>query len=379
MNYTTTSMPCKWYIHSFMSEYEKTELISVCESLQKPYEIFNLRPFSNDLFGIEGENPFVILGSSTVLTNCSQSPRHAQGLYMGCGLFNVQNYVDYLNDEDILNIGDICTQDNILSCFEGADEYFVRSVDDSKLIPGGIYNRDQIKKIIKNNKFFTAQVDSIKTIKAEYRIVVVDGVPVASSMYKPFISVNVPLEVIEFAKANVIDKFVPAKICVLDIVDTGLGLKFLEFNSFNGSGLYACDRHEIVKNVSTYVEQNENYEQYFRDVDLESAQGLHKKWLIDFLTSESYDISGFKKRYQMRLTQGFDSADLINLDITIVTFILERLKKFHEMTGRDCVPTMIEGLELKLNERFGMRTDVEMQRMRKGLMVLYKEFDRLWM
>jgi len=91
----------------------------------------------------------------------------------------------------------------------------------------------------------------------EYRLFMVKDQVITGSSYKLKESINqtrrVPEEVLQFARdtANV---WRPDDVYVMDVCEAEEGLKVVEFNCFNASGLYACNVESIVKSVSEYVE-----------------------------------------------------------------------------------------------------------------------------
>jgi hypothetical protein len=96
-------------------------------------------------------------------------------------------------------------------------------------------------------------VSAPKEIHAEWRVVLVDGQPIASSQYQPRASAFVPAEVEAFARFAAA-RWLPFPVVVMDVAGTDNGLKVIELNCFNGSNFYLMDVSRIVRNVSRYLE-----------------------------------------------------------------------------------------------------------------------------
>ena len=88
-----------------------------------------------------------------------------------------------------------------------------------------------------------------QVIHAEYRLWVVDGHIVSSSVYRrggqPFMSDEVPEAVLVFGR-DCLSMWQPAPAFVLDLCDTPHGLKVVELNTINAASFYAGDVQRIV-------------------------------------------------------------------------------------------------------------------------------------
>ena len=59
-------------------------------------------------------------------------------------------------------------------------------------------------------------------------------------------------DIIDFAK-SCIDIYNPFPVTVVDVGMSWEGLKCIEYNCFNASGLYKCDHKSIIKSVTDWV------------------------------------------------------------------------------------------------------------------------------
>jgi len=91
-----------------------------------------------------------------------------------------------------------------------------------------------------------------KTLHAEYRLRVVDGVIVAHSQYRRgpavFWSERVDERVLAFGRAR-IAQWAPNRAFCLDVADTPDGLKVVEINAIGSSAFYASDIARFVAAV----------------------------------------------------------------------------------------------------------------------------------
>ena len=99
-------------------------------------------------------------------------------------------------------------------------------------------------------------VCSNKRIYREFRIWIVNGRAVMSSMYKPLVSSDVDERVIKFAEACDA-KWSPLFAYVLDVAEaasrSGTVLKILEVNNLNASGFYAADMKKIIMAIEREI------------------------------------------------------------------------------------------------------------------------------
>ena len=93
-------------------------------------------------------------------------------------------------------------------------------------------------------------VASTRSILAEYRLFVVDGNVVTSSLYKLGERVlsdkYTPENVLCFAR-GCIERWVPDRAFVLDIAETPDGLCIIEVNNINSSGVYAAELSRLIQ------------------------------------------------------------------------------------------------------------------------------------
>lgn len=144
--------------------------------------------------------------------------------------------------------------------------FFIRPDGDGKEFPGEVLEDvefiDWVGRLrsigyLRDNDFDVI-VASSKGVGREWRVIVVDGTVVAGSLYRvlrePRVIRDLPSDVVRLVN-QAHERFAPAPVYVVDVVDTRDDLKVLEYNTFNHSGLYACDVGAIIDSVNAYVER----------------------------------------------------------------------------------------------------------------------------
>jgi len=142
---------------------------------------------------------------------------------------------------------------------------FIKPSRDLKAFNGGIMGEDiTIEEFIKNNQcqdFFkeeTIVINDLKTIYAEYRFFIIGEDIITYSQYmrgnRLILDSNVPDFIIDSAKEYA-KLYKPAEIFVMDLADTDQGIKIIEYNCWNASGLYECNVMKLFNEVNEYKKE----------------------------------------------------------------------------------------------------------------------------
>jgi len=139
---------------------------------------------------------------------------------------------------------------------------FIRPNSGHKTFTGGIYNKEKLLSEIKllgdiNSSSLDnilAIISSPKKIKKEWRIIIADKKPIASSLYMEDNQFNAKggcdREAWELAEIIAQEPWQPEMCYSIDICKMNNEYYLLELNSFSCLGLYGCDANAIVKGVS---------------------------------------------------------------------------------------------------------------------------------
>lgn len=140
------------------------------------------------------------------------------------------------------------------------EEFFIRPTGNTKLFTGMTVTKkdflDWQERENREDSPYIGQslmITQLQSIKAEYRFFVVDQKIITGSSYKVDDKINSSCkpsdEIMEYV-VQIVDRFPLAKAFVIDIAETNKGLKVIEYNNINTSGLYGCDEIAFVRAIN---------------------------------------------------------------------------------------------------------------------------------
>lgn len=148
----------------------------------------------------------------------------------------------------------------------GRQRVFARPSEDTKSFSGQLFEADNLiywlgKVAASEDRFGLNGDTSIivspeRSIKAEYRLFVVDGKIVSGSLYKvgQLVTTSGTIDPIAIDYANkMLDIWQPDRAFVLDIAITDEGPKVIEVNNINSSGFYKSDISKIVAAIDKMI------------------------------------------------------------------------------------------------------------------------------
>ena len=151
---------------------------------------------------------------------------------------------------------------------EQMEPFFIRPIHDTKSFTGQVIDWENFSSWQKDvlavgeTSYCTithdtlVQVASYKEIYAEYRLWVIDGKIITSSLYKrggrPFSSEIVDQEILDFGM-TCINTWVPARAFCLDIFVGPDGPRIGEVNNINAAGFYKADIQKLVLALNEMV------------------------------------------------------------------------------------------------------------------------------
>lgn len=255
-----------WLIQrGFDSDKQYLKLIESIERMGIPHSFCTVIPFSDSDDGIKLESPVPTDGNIYCYGSYSLS-KHAvrRGYFPGAFISNnssIDNLIKHYG-ENMLN------HDSIVVSFGCPDElipespmFFIKPNEDTKAFTAEVLSRDaffvfkhkiaeldasEYSSVTRDTKVVIA---TPKEIFAEYRFFVVDGKVITQSLYRSgdtvYYSSAVDEYIIEFAQ-KMVDMYQPDRAFVLDVAVTPNGLKVIEVNSINSSGLYSIDVQKMI-------------------------------------------------------------------------------------------------------------------------------------
>jgi hypothetical protein len=150
-------------------------------------------------------------------------------------------------------------------------QFFMKPDNDTKEFAGTVIRGEECnawaKRLAKMGYFegnildLSVVISTVKNIGEEWRVVIVDGEPVAASCYKQdgktVATEGAPTDVMNFAYMMA-GFFSPADVFVMDICrsrDNEYLLQVIEYNTFNSAGLYECDVGAVIDAINAMLEK----------------------------------------------------------------------------------------------------------------------------
>lgn len=254
-----------WLIQrGFDSDKQYLKLIESIERMNIPHSFCTVIPFSDSDDGIKLESPVPEDGNIYCYGSYSLSKHAVRRGYFPGAFISDNSSIDNL----IKHYGkNMLNYDSVVVDFGCPDElipdiplFFIKPNEDTKAFTAEVLSRDAFfvfkNKILQiGDEYSTVTrntrvvIASPKEISAEYRFFVVDGKVITQSLYKSggtvYYSSHVDEYIIEFAQ-KMVDTYQPDRAFVLDVAITPEGLKVIEVNSINSSGLYAIDVQKMI-------------------------------------------------------------------------------------------------------------------------------------
>lgn len=284
-------MKLKWLVQNVGFSTTNLDLTeSTLQRMDIPYHVFGISRLLNYVINLETilqdpEEQFVIRGGTSLLSllnkindlkevNPHLSEKQLQfsdiyidnlkkGLFYDEKSFD-QNYYGQL-DLPLLNADsqNLPIKDYLETSFK--QPVFIKPSRDQKAFGPGILEpgytiKDFIFSQIHENFYLEeiAIIAPVKTIYAEYRFFVVDQEVITGSQYRNstqlFVSEYIP-ENIQKAAKEYAQLYQPHDIFTMDLADTPEGIKIIEYNCWNASGLYKTNVPKIFNTVQEFKEQ----------------------------------------------------------------------------------------------------------------------------
>lgn len=264
----------KWLVQEFINSAENSIRIArALDALSTEYLLIRINK-DNTLSVIDKESKVPLDNSASLIqdfvadenvmtygSKLFDSITRAMNLTPGSFInedFEFDKFREVLGDE-LLNseflIGELSELEPI------ADEFFIRPTGNTKIIAGMVINRDDFlswkerERKIDDSIYIghPLMISPLQSIEAEYRFFVVNQVIVAGSSYMVSGDINISkkpsYKVLEYTN-KMIDKFPLSKAFVIDIAETKEGLKVIEYNNINTSGLYGADEFAFVEAIN---------------------------------------------------------------------------------------------------------------------------------
>ena len=279
-------MNLKWLLQSTginFSQYEK-----LCESLKRQqynvldFGIISPKNLTNIENILEQDDFYIIRGGVRLLTilnevknisECNEFLSDEQINNSNYFLNALKNGIDYDFEKfdqmyykelnlPLLNYDSKYIPYNEIKTSSFQNDYFIKPSRDLKAFNGGILNSNEtlLNYIMRTGYMKSIEdeiiiVSPIKKIYSEYRFFCIKDTIITGSRYRLNNETNISSDVPEFildAAKEYVKLYNPADIFVMDLCDTPSGIKLVEYNCWNCSGLYAVDINKLVHEVSNF-------------------------------------------------------------------------------------------------------------------------------
>lgn len=254
-----------WVIDQIIAEPAAERLIAALTNAGSPYTLVKKPPFSKDAFGahdtaarvrFEIDDPVFVHGSTAML-EISREQGWNPGYIDAPGLDAcAAHWGDYMLNDDLHTgpIGAVTTPPR---------PFFIRPVNDGKAFAGSILDPADFvgwrARLLAGDGHMALAPDtpvaiaSVKTIRQEFRCLIVDGELVTGSRYKVGRRVSatpgIPDHVTSFVQKRVAD-WSPRRAFILDVAETDHGTRIIETNAVSSAGFYAMDMSRYVEAIN---------------------------------------------------------------------------------------------------------------------------------
>lgn len=260
-------MPITWIVQKQTDDRRdqwNKAIRTACLSTCNEYHEIDIIPFSHDIIGEKPpvKGPIVVHGSTAIMDVAEREGWQP-------GVFRIYKESDtlkaigdhYLNsDMKVLEVSEVV--DYVKR--SGMEFFFAKPDRDLKSFDGTVFDAEKFPFFMERVRQYANYdpetkicVSSIKNPEVEWRFVIVEKKVVAFSQYRVNRKLNVQntaeSHAIKFAEE--ISKFgSPHDVYVMDVCKINGQYKVIEYNTFNFSGLYACNIYAIVDSVNKYLE-----------------------------------------------------------------------------------------------------------------------------
>ena len=250
-----------WILDMHVDRVRNSPTPFIEEALKRNHIVHGLRdsiiPKWIDLSGITISGPTIVRGSHGFVGYVERELKPSPGGFLHPEHFKASVYVSFIGDFALNKDFQIVEYKD----FVAKSDVFVKPLEEMKKFTGVVVEKGQLlkdKHIAAHGKWFDPDpscklvIAPFRSILREYRVVVVDGVPITGSDYTS--SSLAPQHVLETVQ-ELCNLWNPADVYVVDIAQTENGNKVVEYNQFSTSAMYACEQDKIVDALETLLSE----------------------------------------------------------------------------------------------------------------------------
>jgi len=232
-------------------------------------EIYQIVPFSHEIIPPLPKDRMVVpFGCIEFVQEVRKMTDVSSTIFFDEEVFTNENCLNKWGSLCLNSDAQIMTVEEALS-LEKDKQYFMRPIEDLKSFTGNLFTPGHLPSLLErysgyeNNQFNAKSrivVSEPKNIKKEWRVFIVDGVVVASSLYKEDgkhkEALGAPSSVIKLCY-NALDLYNPAKAFVLDICKLEDGEFYIvEFGCIHNCGFYSANVERIMDRIVKLFEDS---------------------------------------------------------------------------------------------------------------------------
>jgi hypothetical protein len=231
-------------------------------ALKRNHIVYGLRdsiiPKSIDLTGIKVTGPTIVRGSHGFVNYVQSQLNTSPGGFTHPTNFQISSYMNILSDY-CLNDTNYILDYSDFNNWRKTQDWFVKPLEDLKKFSGVVVKHNQTiadahyekyNKWLQPDDSLKISISPVKEIYTEYRIIVVNGKAITGSTYN--MSEIAPNHILEFAD-NIDKIWKPNTVYAVDIAETSVGLKIVEYNQFGTSAIYVCNQDLIIDALEEYL------------------------------------------------------------------------------------------------------------------------------
>lgn len=279
----------KWLIQSVGKNQMLEDNFETVKKLKFDYDNFSLITGKNEIINLENfltneEDNYILRGGTKIISLFFSGINDLEKLSNYLTENQIKNkdifykklkegiFYDEINfDQEYYNKLDlpllnknsvfISIKDNKELSFD--NDYFIKPSKDLKsFLPGILKAKQKIKDFIESGSYIQDYdkemllVSPVEKLYNEYRFFIINKEVITYSQYRNENEVKynsfVPKKMVDIAKEYA-KLYQPHEIFTMDLVETDNGVKIVEYNCWNGSGLYHCDKIKLFKEVNDFI------------------------------------------------------------------------------------------------------------------------------
>ena len=243
-----------WIIQDSKGQhYNWIELAKSIDNVGSRYVFFDKEKLNK--FQIYNEYYPIIIGGDDFIEAARKNTKLDRGIFSSEAFFRVDSYAKKWGNEYLNHDVRFVSYDELL--FMDNKRFFIRPILDNKCFDGHIIEKKQtIEKIVakcegcKYRKTRCICISPVKSIKKEWRAVIINEIPVTICRYlndgkREVSQTDVPSSLREFCVKKSSNCNAPVA-WIMDVAEVENMYFVLECNIFNASNFYDCNREKIV-------------------------------------------------------------------------------------------------------------------------------------